>query len=137
VLVTAGCEVEGNGAFWGKIRNFGLEDNELVSCLRKVEIKLTYQVEDTSGGSLVSGLLAEEQEALASVRGPGCIVVGSGGLLLSAKIAREALGLNGLSTEPEELLLEDKAPRKSNKLVADFCEWVAPKKCREGFADME
>jgi hypothetical protein len=51
-------------------------------------------------------------------------VVGSGGLLLSAKVAGEALGLNGLSAEPEELLLEDKAPRM-RELVAESCECVA------------
>jgi hypothetical protein len=39
-------------------------------------------------------------------------VVGSGGLLLSAKVAGKVLGLDGLSAKPEELLLEDKAPRK-------------------------
>lgn len=30
--------------------------------------------------------------------------------LLSSKVAGKVLGLNGLSSEPEELLLEDKTP---------------------------
>jgi hypothetical protein len=63
-------------------------------------------------------LLAQEQEALASMRGPGSIVVSSGSLLLSAQVAGKVLGPNGLGAEPEELLLEDQTPEEM-KLVAD------------------
>lgn len=72
-----------------------------------------YQVEDTVWGGLLSGLLAEEQETLSGVCCPGYVLVGGILDLLSAKVAGESLGLDGLSTEPEKLLLEDEAPVES------------------------
>ena len=70
----------------------------------------TYQVDDASGVSLLSSLLGEEKETLASVGGPGGVLVGSLGLL-ATEVAGQVLGLNGLGSEVEELLLEDEAPR--------------------------
>jgi hypothetical protein len=59
--------------------------------------------------SLLSSLLREEQETLASVCGPGGILVSSLGLL-ATEVAGEVLGLNGLGSEVEELLLKEEAP---------------------------
>lgn len=59
--------------------------------------------------SLLSSLLGEEEETLASVRGPGGVLVGSLGLL-ATEIAVEVLGLDGVGSEEEKLLLEDEAP---------------------------
>jgi len=50
-------------------------------------------------------MLAEVQKTFACLRCPGGILDGDL-LLLAVKIAREALGLNWLTAEPEVLLLE-------------------------------
>jgi hypothetical protein len=70
----------------------------------------TYQVDDTSRVSLLSSLLGEEEQALASVGGPSGVLVSNLGLL-ATEIAREVLGVDGVGAEEEELLLEDEAPK--------------------------
>jgi hypothetical protein len=72
--------------------------------------KQTYKVEDTGWRGLVGGLLAEEQESLSGVCGPGGVLVGNILELLTAKVASESLVLNWLSAEKEKLLLENEAP---------------------------
>lgn len=68
----------------------------------------SYQVDDTLGG----GLVTEEKETLASVRGPGGVVVSSLGRLLGLQVRRQVLGLDGVRSEPEELLGVDEVPRR-------------------------
>lgn len=70
-------------------------------------------------GSLLSWLLAEEQEALAGVCCPSYVLVGGILNFLAAKVAGESLGLDRLSTEPEKLLLENEAPIESYKSAGD------------------
>jgi hypothetical protein len=62
--------------------------------------------------SLLSSLLGEEEETLAGVGGPGGVLVGSLGLL-ATEVAGEVLGLDSVSAEEEELLLEDQAPTEA------------------------
>lgn len=71
---------------------------------------VTNQVDDTSGCGLLTGLLGEEQETLASVCSPGDVLAGGILRLLTTEVTRECLGLNWLGSEVEEFLLEDQAP---------------------------
>jgi hypothetical protein len=70
----------------------------------------TYEVEDAVWGSLLTGLLAEVQQTLSSVCGPGSILVSGILLLLTTEIAGESLVLDWLGAEPEKLLLKDQTP---------------------------
>lgn len=76
-----------------------------------------YQVEDVCRSDLLRSLLAEEEETLASVGGPGNVVVGRFGLL-TTEVRGEVLLLDGVGTEPEVLLLEDEAPRERMLAIA-------------------
>lgn len=62
------------------------------------------------GVSLVGSLLAGEKKPISSVRSPGNSVVCSGVWLFAAEEAAEALGLNCLGAEVEELLYCENAP---------------------------
>lgn len=65
----------------------------------------TYQVNGAGGGSLVGTLLVEEQEALAGLAGPG-------GQVVVLQQSRGLLDVDGLRTEPEELLGVDEVPMR-------------------------
>ena len=69
---------------------------------------VSYQVDDATGGPLV----ANEEEALASVGGPGHVGVGNVSRLLGPAVAGQAAGLHSLAAEEEELLAGDQVPAK-------------------------
>ena len=75
----------------------------------------TYQVEDTSGGSLVLGALGLEEQTLAGLGGPSSGGVGSGGLLVLVEDG-EVLGLGSFVVEVEEALSESQAPGENGML---------------------
>jgi hypothetical protein len=68
-------------------------------------------------GSLLTGLLAEVQETISGVCGPGNIFAGSILLLLTTEVAGESLVLDWLGAEPEKLLLEDQTPIENSLSV--------------------
>ncbi len=68
-------------------------------------------------GSLLTGLLAEVQETVSGVCGPGNILVGSILLLLTTEVAGESLVLDWLGAEPEKLLLENQTPIEKSMSV--------------------
>ena len=81
-------------------------------------------------GSLVTSLLAEEEKASSSVGSPCCVVVGRCDFL-ATEVAAEALGLNGLGAEVEELLLGEDAPAgcvswmsKSGESCDEACQMI-------------
>jgi len=73
--------------------------------LENETLRKAYQIDNSTWRGLLTGVLAEVQEAFACLRWPGSIVVGDL-LLLAAKIALKALDLNWLTAEPEVLLLK-------------------------------
>jgi hypothetical protein len=73
-------------------------------CLRR----LTYELDDAMGSSLVT-LLAVEQETLASLGSPGGHMVGDLRNLVGLERG-DRLQVNWLRTEPKELLGVDKVP---------------------------
>ena len=62
------------------------------------------------GRRLLARLLAVEQEALASLGGPGGNAVADLGDLLGLQVARQILGIDGIGTEPEILLGVEEFP---------------------------
>lgn len=70
----------------------------------------TYQVEDTSGGSLVLGTLGQEKETLAGLGGPGSSALSGGRALLGGEVRGQVLGLDSVLGEVEEALGEAEAP---------------------------
>lgn len=72
---------------------------------------MPYQVQDTSRGGLLLGVLGVVEEALASLRRPGGGRVGNLGLL-AAKVVGELVRRYGLLAQPEVLLGELEAPVK-------------------------
>lgn len=72
---------------------------------------ITYQLNDTSRGLLVS-LLGVEQETLAGLRGPRHDVVGDISGLLVLEIGGQLLVAQGIGTEPEVSLGVDDVPFK-------------------------
>ena len=70
---------------------------------------ITYQLNDTSRGLLVS-LLGVEQETLAGLRGPGNGMVSNIGDLLVLQVGRKLLSADGIGTEPEVCLGVDDVP---------------------------
>lgn len=81
----------------------------------------TYQVDDASRVGLLGSLLGEEQQTLSGVGSPGGVLVGSL-WLLATKVAGEVLALNGLSSQVEELLLEDEAPARQWLAIIAYSE---------------
>jgi hypothetical protein len=105
VLAALGGEVELGGAIGGGLSGIGL-GVMLASILTMRSNCHAHQVDDADGGRL----LAEEEKALAGVRGPGGVVVASLGGLLAAAVVGERLGVDGVGAEPEELLGVDEVP---------------------------
>lgn len=70
-----------------------------------VNLFLTYEVDEANWGALLSGVLAEVEEALSGLGRPGSVVIANL-WLLATEVVGEALHLNGISAEPEEALLE-------------------------------
>jgi hypothetical protein len=71
---------------------------------------MAYKVDGTVGRSLVA-LLAEEEEALASLGGPRGDVVGNISDLVGLERG-DGLQVNRVGTEPEELLGVEEVPRR-------------------------
>lgn len=111
VLVTLGGQDKLVGAVGGGLSSFGLEETgeqrQRIGHVKKHApmhtSKGTYQGNGAGGGGLVSALLVEEQETLAGLAGPG-------GEVVVLQQSRGLLDVNGLRTEPEELLGVDEVP---------------------------
>ena len=78
-------------------------------------LRLTYQADDARRSLLV----ANEKKTLSGVRGPGNVMVGSLGGLLSLEVVGERLGLNGVAAEVEELLAGNEVPVGRRRLAHD------------------
>ena len=82
----------------------------------------TYQLDGAMGRSLVR-LLAEEQEALSSLSGPRGDVVGNINDLVGLE-GGDGLGVDGLLSEPEELLGVDQVPKRKRAGRLVCAVWV-------------
>lgn len=68
-----------------------------------IVVVVAYQVNGAGGSSLVGALLVDEKQSLASLGCPGSEVV-------VLQQCGDLLNIDGLGTEPEELLGVDKVP---------------------------
>lgn len=78
---------------------------------------LAYQADDAGWVHFV----AEEEETLTGVRGPGDVAVGSLGRLLGLKVLCERFGLEGVGAEEEELLAGNQAPVGESRSANGTC----------------
>lgn len=103
VLAAVELEVESNGAVLGELGRISLY---MLAVNSSKSYLLAYQVQDTSGGGLLVGVLDEEKQALAGDARPGGGGVRNFGLLTTEVLTEAGCGDSGLLAEPEVLLGE-------------------------------
>lgn len=70
---------------------------------------LAYQADDASGSLLVT----KEEQTPTGLGGPGNVVVGSLGRLLSLLVVSKSLRLDGIGAKEEELLGGNQVPKEA------------------------
>lgn len=106
VLLAVADERELNGAVFLDVGDVGLRISvNGLSVVGTVGLSITYKVDEANWGALLSGLLVKVKETLAGLGRPGSVVIANL-WLLATEVVRKALHLDGISSEPEEALLE-------------------------------
>lgn len=106
-LVLVAVKLEGEFTSTGLLDFFSISLREaLVHFIRQISCQpclKPYQVQGTTGCSLVLAMLVEEEQALSGLASPGGS--GMGSVLALCEVRLELCWLNGILTKPEEHLL--------------------------------